>query len=243
MANLTRNMHYDYKTKLNRLDSQKYVNMRVPAIDWKLNEAQDVLIQMLTSPRYARSYGFESNQRSIDDIRTIVINGFEIVPASASRNRFIAKLPVGVPNNEYLHHISSYAYCVKGDCTALIRTTQIQHDDKAEESPFDKSSFEWEQVNMRIVNNDIILYTDGTFTISKLYLDFIRKPKFFHSAEDASATGYTLPDGETILTGYQNCELPEILHREIVDLAVLITTGDLLPDYQAKQSKLQLTTN
>jgi hypothetical protein len=233
-------MHYDYKTKLNRLDSQKYVNMRVPAIDWKLNEAQDIFIQMIASPRYARSYGFESNQRTIDDLRTIVVNGFELPAIPTSRNRFIVHLPVGVPTNEYLHHISSYAHCVKGDCSMLIRTSLIQHDDKAEESPFDKSSFEWEQVNMKIVNNDLILHTDGTFTITKVYLDFIRKPKFFHSAEDASPTGYILPDGETILTGYQNCELPEILYKEIVDLAVLITTGDLLPDYQAKQSKLQL---
>jgi len=241
MPNLTRNMHYDFKTKLNRLDSQKYRGMRVPQIDWKLNEAQDILIQSITNPRYAQSYGFEGNQRIIDDIRTIVVNGFEILAASASDGTYRAQLPIGVPTNEYLHHISSYASCTKGTCSGIIRTTQIQHDDKAQESPFDKSSFEWEQVNIKIVNKDIILYTDGTFKIEKIFLDFVRKPLFFHTAIDASTTGYTLPDGTTTLTNYQNCELPEILHKEIVDLAVLITTGDLIPDYQVKQSKLQLT--
>jgi hypothetical protein len=51
---------------------------------------------------------------------------------------------------------------------------------------------------------------------------------------------YTLPDG-TVLVGSQDCELPEHTHREIVDIAVLITTGDLQSgDYQLKQAKLNL---
>jgi hypothetical protein len=36
-----REMHYDFKQKLNKIDSQKHRNLKVPEIDWKLNEAQE----------------------------------------------------------------------------------------------------------------------------------------------------------------------------------------------------------
>ena len=31
-------MHYDFKMKLNKIDSEQYRNLRVPEIDWLLNE-------------------------------------------------------------------------------------------------------------------------------------------------------------------------------------------------------------
>ena len=44
-----------------------------------------------------------------------------------------------------------------------------------------------------------------------------------------------------LLTGSQDCELPEPTHREIVDIAVLLMAMELqLPDIQMKQAKLAL---
>ncbi len=61
-----------------------------------------------------------------------------------------------------------------------------------------------------------------------------------HNAEDYVGATYNLPDG-TVLTGTQDCELSEHTHREIVDLAVLILSGQMqLPDYQIKKDKLNL---
>ena len=52
---------------------------------------------------------------------------------------------------------------------------------------------------------------------------------------------YKLPSG-IVLTGHQNCELPEHTHREIVDLAVLITSMDLsLQESPLKKEKMNLT--
>ena len=33
-------MHYDFKKKLNKVDSEQNRNLLVPEIDWALNEAQ-----------------------------------------------------------------------------------------------------------------------------------------------------------------------------------------------------------
>jgi len=65
-------MHYDFKKKLNKVDSQQYKNLLVPEIDWTLNEAQELFVKMVAKPRTKSYTGFELNQRTIDDIRTLV---------------------------------------------------------------------------------------------------------------------------------------------------------------------------
>ena len=61
-----------------------------------------------------------------------------------------------------------------------------------------------------------------------------------HNAAAYMNGTYNLPDGTT-LTGTVNSELPVSTYSEIVDIAVLITTGDLIPDYNVKQAKLGIT--
>lgn len=237
----SRAMHYDFKQKLNKIDSQQYRDLVVPEIDWKLNEAQEVLIKMIAIPREIQVPGFESTQRTIDDIRTIVVNqkpSEYLVPVLFDSTSYIVELPLN-----YWLYARSRAFATKGtNCVdQKMKVVQIQHDDEDDLSPFDRSSFEWRTVNARFNKDGLRLFTDGTFSITKLGLDYIKKPKTIHNAQDYLAGTYQTLDG-IALTGSQDSELPEPLHREIVDLAVLITAGDLsLPDYQLKVNKLKLT--
>jgi hypothetical protein len=231
-------MHYDVKQKLNKGDSQQYRNLRVPEIDWSLNEAYEIFVKTIAEPRFKVGQGFEANQRTIDDIRTLVVDNFLIVPTQINPTTWVATLP-----ENYMFHVSSYVTATKSRCgTKSCRTILRQHDDIHEESPFDSSSFEWGEVNIRFFKDGIKIFTDGSFTPTELRLDYIRKPAYIHNAQDfLPTTSYTLPDG-TVLTGTQDCELPEHTHREIVDIAVLIITGNLqIPDYQVKQGKINLT--
>lgn len=232
-----RGMHYDIKQKLNKVDSQQYRNLRVPEIDWKLNEAYEIFVKSVAEPRINNHLGFETSQRSIDDIRTIVVNDFSIIPTVIDSSTYYATLP-----DNYMFYVSADVVISKEGCENRTATCILrQHDDKHELSPFDKSSFEWKEVNIRFYENGIKIFTDGTFQVEELKLNYIRKHAYIHNAQDFLPTGsYTLPDG-TVLTGSQDCELPEHTHREIVDIAVLITTGDLQSgDYQLKQAKINL---
>lgn len=230
-------MQYDFKQKLNKIDSQQYRNLRIPEIDWKINEAYDIYVKSIAEPRSRNHLGFEGIQRSIDDLRTIVENDVEI-PTSLipGTNNYLAVIP-----EEYQHYVSAKIKMSKEGCGSRVgRALQKQHDDRHEESEFDKSSFEWKEVNIRFYTDGIKIFTDGTFTVESICLDFIRKHPYIHNAEDYIGGTYNLPDG-TVLTGTQSCELPEHTHREIVDLAVLIATGDLqIPDYQIKQAKINI---
>ena len=226
-----KDMHYDFKKKLNKIDSQQNRNLLIPEIDWSLNEALEIFIKSIAEPRTKTYFGFELNQRSIDDIRTLVVNNQCLIV-----NNNIVTLP-----DNYLHFVKGEVIMSKNNCKNVKGKFRLkQHDDDFESSPFDNSNFEWRTVNGLFFQNGIKLYDDGTFTNEQLCISYIKKPLYIHNAEDFRNGSYKLPSG-IILNGSVNCELPEHTHREIVDIAVMIATGELqIPDYEIKMNKLKL---
>ncbi|MGL6107257.1 MAG: hypothetical protein ACRC0V_07215 [Fusobacteriaceae bacterium] len=225
-------MHYDFKLKLNKVDSQQNKNFLIPEIDWILNEAQEIFIKRVAEPRNKSNLGFEKSQRNIDDIRTLVKNSVPII---------VINNQITLPG-DYLYYIKGNVEISRGNCNNINGTLIIrQHDDNFEESPFDKSSFEWRTVNGVFFENGLKLYTDGKFIVNKVYVSYIRKPKYIHNAKDFSVSGkYNSPSGVSLI-GFQNCELSEATHREIVDIAVLLATENIqAADYQSKMTKLNL---
>lgn len=225
-------MHYDVKMKLNKIDSQQYRNLIVPQIDWILNEAQELFVKMIAEPRIASHYGYEIGQKTWMDIRSIVEEEKEITPTGN-----LVSLPP-----DFWFYVSAFCEMEKDSCKKTSHKIFIrQHDDDFENSPFDKSSFEWKTVNGVFNSNGLKLYTDN-FTITKVLLTYIRKLEYIHNGAGFGVNGYKLPGkpgNEKECKGYVDCELPDSTHREIVDIAVLIATGQLqIPDYQIKKDKL-----
>jgi len=224
-------MHYELKKKLNKVDSQQYKNLLVPEIDVALNEAQELFVKMVAQPRLKSYLGFEKSQRNIDDIRTIVVE----------------ELGWGVTNNivtlpsDYWHYIKGSVHCTKAQCIDVpCRLFIRRHEEDFENSPFDKSSFEWRHVNGLFNENGIKLFTDNTFTINSVDLVYIRKLSYIHNAEDFGTGGYRLLSG-ILLSGTENCELPDHTHREIIDIAALLLMGELqIPGVDQKVLKLNL---
>ncbi len=227
-----REMHYDFKKKFNKIDSQVNRNLLVPEIDWALNEAEQLFVALIAYPRLKNTFGFEINQRSVDDIRTVVVSD-----ATATLTAGVINLPA-----DYQHHIRSYVNINKAGCPGdkKARLYIKQHDDEFEESYFDKSSYEWREVNGTFVSTGIKCYTDGTFTISNASLTYIKKRTYMHNAQDFGAGTYNTLSG-TPLSGFVNCGLPEPTHREIVDIAVMIAAGEIqTSDLQARMNKLKI---
>jgi hypothetical protein len=230
-------MHYDFKQKLNKVDSQRIRNLEVPEIDWKLNEAQEIFVKVIAEPRLANTISFEFSQRVIDDISIIVINqkkGAGLKPTLYDGDKYFVTTPT-----DYWFYAGSDLYATKDTCTARLDVREVKHADRASSSPFDKSSFQWREANIRRIADGYLIETEGDFVPTELCLNYLRQPRVIHNAGAWDPLGYTV-DGIT-LTGTQDCELPPNLHREVVDLAVAITAGDLsLPDYEIKRSKLQM---
>ena len=226
---LTREMHYDFKRKFNKVDSQKNKNFLVPEIDWFLNEAAELFVKRVAQPKADNGLGFEMSQRLIEDIKTIVVGGTWL-PVT---NNVIA-----LPSN-YLYFVRCRVKLSKGKCKDQEGVLFIrEHNDLFEESQFYSSSFEWREVNGVYESQGIQSFTDGTFTIDKAKLSYIRKMPYMHNAQDFGTGSYMHPSGVT-LTGTVNCDLPEHTHREIVDIAVMLASNEVqTSDLQFKMSKL-----
>lgn len=223
-------MHYDFKRKFNKIDSQQNRNFLVPEIDQYLNEAEDIFKKTIAQPRFRTKLGFESSQRNIDSLRSIVVtNCYDI------EDDLLCVLP-----DDYQYYIRGRVTLNKAGCSNRVAPLRImEHDDTFEEDIYSKSSFEWKRMNGLFNSDGIQLHTDRTFTINTVCITYIRKTQFMHNAEAFRAGGYDL-FGVT-LTGFSDCELPENTHREIVDIAVMLAAGEVqTSDFQLKLNKLNL---
>ena len=221
-----KSMHYEFKLGFNKLDSNDRREYLVPEIDVLLNIAQDKFINRHI-PYFDRNRGVEFNQRSIENLRTLVVKQQSWVPIT---NHY-AQLPQG-----YRYYISSHVLAKSCGEEREIRTTVYQHDDVLGE--FDSPSYEWGHVPIRFTEQGVRVYSEG-FSVSGIRFTFLRHPKWMHNAEDWNGSGYNY-NGETY-TGTQDCELPEIAHREIVDLAVMLAAESSdSPVVDNKMQRLQL---
>jgi hypothetical protein len=231
-------MTFSVRMQLNALDASRYRLFKQPHIDWALNEAQEVFIKSIVDPGRRQLAQVESTQRTIDDLREITVNQ---TPANAiavtvfDESSFAGPLP-----EDYRHYLRGYAGIKKGECRKRARLFLGRLDTEFEEDPFTRSSFEWEEVNFNLLSGGLIrVYTDQTYTVESVVMDYIRNAKYIHAAKNYAGGQYKTVDGN-LLTGTQDCELADHTHPDIVALAVLILTNSLrISDYSQKIAQLQ----
>lgn len=221
--------HFAVRQELNHLDSSKYSKMNVPQIDWYLNLAQRTLAKRLAVPR-TRPGGIEFDQRITDELKAIMVNAKDpLTPEKVADDRFELTLP-----KDYWWHAGSMSVIERNTCKKTAENIPVDHAEFTKTSTFNRSSFQWQEVNIRFAGNRIILETDGTFDVTGVYLWYLRKPKYAHYADGSPSGRYILPDSSTPLTGKQNLELSE-LQDEIVSLAVALISNDIKDEAQASK--------
>ena len=209
-------MHYDFKSKFNKIDSQGNRNLIIPEIDSVLNSALEIFVENVAFPRKSdvNIKGFEKNTRNTEEIRPLVTTA----RFTKSGDYFL------IPAN-YWYYVKSEASCTKGACTNKICSTIVRQHDDSFNTTFNKSSFEWREINITFDLNGIKTYSEG-FTVDTLDVTYLKKHLFIHNAAGYNGNTYTRLNG-TVLTGTQDCLLPENTHKYIVDIAVQLTSINL----------------
>lgn len=221
--------HYDFKLKIDKVDSLSKKNFQPNEIDWILNEA----IQLFMKQRYGLSNvkqtGFEGIQKRIDDLKSLHIKSPTVEQP--------AVLPVRQLGDYFEFKISDFSYPYyfltrlsllgsKNDCTKIMRKVKsIQTDDlnDALENPLYKPNYEWGVALYNFGRTDetlddessIYVYTDGTFDIVEIYPEYLKQPNRVWIGTYDSLDGLNTV-GDPII----ECDLPKHTHSEIVDLAV-----------------------
>jgi hypothetical protein len=205
-----------------------------------LNEAQLILIKQKLDSNNVLQGGLDAFKKRYEDLQRLVEDytdhALDLKEVDKRINKWVANIDNLTP--KYMFYIDSYIVADKEECTnrvVWVNRDLAKHADVVtliNNSNY-KPSFEYQETFCTVASNEIGVYTDGTFTPKKLYLSYIRYPKYIDKE------GYTKLDGKASVT--QDCELNEYLEDELVDLTVqaLAMYTDNPTAVQAAQVRIQ----
>mgnify|MGYP003442255168 FL=1 len=210
---------YKIDQKLNKLSSNSHQRIQLEDKILALNEAQIKLIKQKLDGATANGLGRDSFKKRYDDLQ-ILIENYEDHPILLEEtNKDINQWSADIRDIDppYMFYVDSYLLADKGPCKNRIIWTNIElakHGDLQflmNNENF-KPSFEYQETFNFISTDFLSTFTDGTFTPTKLYLMYIRYPRYINKA------GYVMLDGTDSVDA--NSELAEFLEDELLDLAV-----------------------
>lgn len=205
---------YEFKLALNKVNRQDNVNIPIEDIIVYLNKAQVSWIKTKLNPNNVYKAGFESIRKRIDDLQILKETNIELQPVKT--NDLLHKgynCSLG-PAKDYMFYVSSYSVGKNSTCEGVLTNDLIRSGDlttrylDVNHSP----SFEWRTTLATLGEDSLQVYTDGSFEITKVFINYLRYPRKIDSQ------GYTKFDGSNSIN--QDCELPFYAKDDLVDLAV-----------------------
>lgn len=130
-------------------------------------------------------------QRGIDDVRYVqnfLVLDKSIPNTSKDEDKYSSDLP-----ENYFDLADVRARAKKGDCLDLINLFEIRTENLNEilQDEFNKPSFEWREAPFTINSNRLSIYTDKTFSISEILLNYYRYPNQIRlKVEDNPESGF-----------------------------------------------------
>lgn len=206
---------YDVDLKLNKVATNDHQSIPLEDKIIALNDAQVQLIKSKLNTNNVYKLGLDSFKKRYDDLQSLVVpeGDIPLTDAKTKTNKFIGKLTHLNPT--YMFYVDGFILANRGSCTnRVIHLKLAKHADlftllnNTNTSP----SFEYQETLMTLSDNNVEIYTDGTFTPTSIKVTYIRYP------QKIDASGYVKFDDTDSVD--QDCELPEYLKDELVDLAV-----------------------
>lgn len=206
---------YEFKLNMNKINRQDNVDIPVEDIIVYLNKAQMSWVKTKINQNNVNRAGFDSIRKRIDDLQVLKVSNAPLSPQKTNDLRYTGyRCPLDQAS-DYMFYVQSYSVGSKNKCKGqtltndLIRSGEL--DTKYKNDNYNPS-FEWRYCLATLGNDQLEVYTDGTFELQEVYLTYLRYPKTI------DAEGYTKFDGTSSTN--QNSELPEYAKSDLVDLAV-----------------------
>ncbi len=218
------NLHFEFKQKVNKVDSLQNRNFFVEQIDHYLNEALNIFIEEVLKLA-------EADQNKIEYIGQLIKE--EILTGTATALNYVFDLP-----SDYYRHLNSMS--IEKECKSLISHYPVQHDDLNAflSDPLYKPSLEWRETGYQLQGNKLIVWTNGEFDIDNVKITYVKKhPRIANPIQSRNGT-YNLPDGT--LAVQQGLLLDSRRQfNTITDIAALNVHIDIYDsNYQTKLNKL-----
>jgi hypothetical protein len=211
---------YKIDQRLNKLSTNDHQQIQLEDKILALNEAQIKLIkQKVDGFSVVSGLGLDSFKKRYEDLQSLIVGynnqPLDLAIKNPQLNQWFASLNVLSP--KYMFYIDSYILADKGKCKnrqIWINRDLSKHGDTSLllNNVHYRPSFEYQETFNFVSSDEISVFTDGTFTPTKLYLAYMRYPVYIDK------TGYIKFDGTPSVD--QNCELETYLEDELLDLTV-----------------------
>jgi hypothetical protein len=209
---------YKIDQKLNKLSTSDHQAIQLEDKILALNEAQLKLIkQKVDGISIVSGQGLDAFKKRYEDLQSL-IEDYHSLPLVDKANKLNQwGCDISTLNPAYMFYIDSYILADKGRCKdriIWINQDLAKHGDVSMllKNEHYKPSFEYQETFNVISSDEISVFTDGTFTPTKLFLSWMRYPLYIDKA------GYVKFDGT--LSSDVNCELEYYLEDELLDLTV-----------------------
>ncbi len=211
---------YKIDQRLNKLSTNDHQQIQLEDKILALNEAQIKLIkQKVDGFSMVSGLGLDAFKKRYEDLQSLVITynnqPLTLSVKNAELNQWFANIHQLTP--KYMFYIDSYVLADKGRCKdrkIWINKDLAKHGDISLllNNTHYKPSFEYQETFNFLSSDEISIFTDGTFTPTKIYISYMRYPVYIDKA------GYVKFDGTPSVD--QNCELETYLEDELLDLTV-----------------------
>ena len=211
---------YKIDQRLNKLSTNEHQQIQLEDKILALNEAQIKLIkQKVDGFSTVSGLGLDSFKKRYEDLQRLVVpynnQPLDLVLKNEELNQWFTELHQLDP--KYMFYIDSYVLADKGRCKnrkIWINRELAKHGDLTLLLTNDhyKPSFEYQETFNFLSSDEISVFTDGTFTPTKIYISYMRYPVYIDKS------GYVKFDGTPSVD--QDCELETYLEDELLDLTV-----------------------
>lgn len=216
---LVESLLYKLDQKTNKLSSNAHQQIPLEDKILILNESQIILVKQKLDGKNTYRLGLDGFKKRYEDLEKLVENyddhALDLTLTDKKLNKWVADISSISPG--YMVYIDSYLLADKGECkdrVIYVDNDLAKHADVTLllRNEHYKPSFEYQETFNIISTDQIAIFTDGTFTPTKLYLSYLRYPKYIDKA------GYEKFDGTPSVD--QDCELKNYLEDELLDIAV-----------------------
>jgi hypothetical protein len=223
-------MHYEFKVRVNRIDTQHYQDLPPHNIDNLLNNAINHFVEHYA---YANKLPFEVTQSRIDMLSNLVIGQPEqpvLTPTRVSANSFEVKFSDLV--YPYAHLVRA---AVNSNCGVVnIKLIPMEFLNRMLNDAMQRPSYRWRRLlgtirkTSNAENASMYIYTEPAFELNNVMLEYIKQPKkvFFggyNTVEYDACIARGLGGCDILYnvnTPPVDCDIADMYHSLIVDIAV-----------------------
>lgn len=215
---------YKTKQKLNKLATNEHQDIPIEDVILVANEAQIKLIKEKVGQNNIYLSGIDSFKKRYQDLEVLIESAHNHQLTPTLVDKYINKWSVAYDTltPQFMFYVDSYAIADKDQCRdrlIYVNNDLTKHSDVTvllNNSNY-KPSFEYQETFSTLSDNNLEIYTDGTFDFVSVHISYLRYPK------EIDYAGYVKLNGQASIT--QDSELPDYMEDELVELMVQLIAG------------------